>query len=70
MRYKNIHVHIDAPAGSGKYEAEKVIKEALEAAGAHVELRYPDKHMHKEEELGFSETTVFIDMHVPKDLNI
>ncbi len=70
MRFKNIHIHIDAPMGSGKYEVARLIKTVLEDKGAAVELRYPDQHKHREEEFGFSETTVFIDMHVPKNLNI
>ncbi len=70
MRFKNIHIHIDAPAGTGRHEVAKVIKDALEAKGAHVELRSSGNHKHHEEEFGFSETTVFIDMHSPKDLNI
>ncbi len=70
MRYKNIHISIDAPVDSGKYEVAKVIKEALENLGANVELRYPEQHKHYEEELGFSETNVFIEMHAPRDLNI
>ena len=70
MRFKNIHIHIDAPMGSGKYEVARLIKEVLEEKGAAVELRYPEQHKHREEAFGFSETTVFIDMQVSKSIDI